>query len=240
MRRLAGARLGRVGVSGGSQGGWVAPLAASREKVDFVIVSYGLISSPLQQNRDQTLLELGEKGYSARDIAEAAEVTDAAAAVMRSQFTTGLEAFSDARATYAKRPWFKQLNGQFTGQLVKYLSWILKLVGRFVGVGTTWDCESLRVLKVLDTPMLWILAGDDMLAPNASTQRDLIALQRDGRPITTVVFPGTDHGMREFTAGADSVRRYTRITAGYHAMVLDWARTGTLATPYGAERRLTP
>ena len=45
-RRLAGVRAGRVGYQGGSQGGWVAPLAARIEPVDFVIVSFGLAVSP--------------------------------------------------------------------------------------------------------------------------------------------------------------------------------------------------
>ena len=38
-RRLAGARAGRVGLHGGSQGGWVAPLAATLTPTDFVILS---------------------------------------------------------------------------------------------------------------------------------------------------------------------------------------------------------
>ncbi|MDE2226202.1 MAG: alpha/beta hydrolase, partial [Xanthomonadaceae bacterium] len=37
-KRLAGARAGRIGYQGGSQGGWVAPLAAKISPVDFVIV----------------------------------------------------------------------------------------------------------------------------------------------------------------------------------------------------------
>src|SRR5262249_39221854 len=41
-RHLAGGRLSRIGYHGTSQGGWVAPIAANREPVDFVIVAYGL------------------------------------------------------------------------------------------------------------------------------------------------------------------------------------------------------
>ena len=35
----------------GSQGGWVAPLAAKIEPVDFVVVSFGLAVSPLDEDR---------------------------------------------------------------------------------------------------------------------------------------------------------------------------------------------
>jgi hypothetical protein len=51
-RRLAGGRAGRVGYQGGSQGGWIAPLAAKKAAVDFVIVSFGLAVSPLAEERE--------------------------------------------------------------------------------------------------------------------------------------------------------------------------------------------
>ena len=38
-----------VGLMGESQGGWIAPLAAARSPVDFVVVSYGLAISPLER-----------------------------------------------------------------------------------------------------------------------------------------------------------------------------------------------
>src|SRR4029450_3603671 len=41
-KRVAGTRCARIGYQGGSQGGWVAPLAATHAPVDFVIVSFGL------------------------------------------------------------------------------------------------------------------------------------------------------------------------------------------------------
>jgi hypothetical protein len=50
-KRLAGNRAGRIGYQGGSQGGWVAPLAARIEPVDFVIVSLPVLPSRrLQRN----------------------------------------------------------------------------------------------------------------------------------------------------------------------------------------------
>ena len=56
-RRLAGPRAGRVGYQGGSQGGWVAPLAANRAPVDFVIVSFGLTVSPRMREPGDYLIE---------------------------------------------------------------------------------------------------------------------------------------------------------------------------------------
>ena len=51
-RRLAGERASRVGYHGTSQGGWVAPLAATLSPVDFVMVAYGLAVSPLDEDRE--------------------------------------------------------------------------------------------------------------------------------------------------------------------------------------------
>jgi pimeloyl-ACP methyl ester carboxylesterase len=57
-KRLAGHRAGRVGYQGGSQGGWVAPLAARIEPVDFVVVGFGLAISPLQEDRSAIALDV--------------------------------------------------------------------------------------------------------------------------------------------------------------------------------------
>jgi hypothetical protein len=50
-RRLAGPRLGRIGYQAGSQGGWVAPIAANRAPVDFVIVCFGLAVSVIDEDQ---------------------------------------------------------------------------------------------------------------------------------------------------------------------------------------------
>ncbi|HEY4126682.1 MAG TPA: alpha/beta hydrolase [Gammaproteobacteria bacterium] len=51
-KRLAGSRAGRIGYQGGSEGGWIAPLAAKMAPVDFVIVGFGLAVSPLDEDRE--------------------------------------------------------------------------------------------------------------------------------------------------------------------------------------------
>src|ERR1700730_15049319 len=53
-RRLAAGRPGR----GSSQGGWVAPIAAARAPVDFVIVAYGLAVSVIDEDQEEVALEM--------------------------------------------------------------------------------------------------------------------------------------------------------------------------------------
>jgi pimeloyl-ACP methyl ester carboxylesterase len=52
-KRLARTRVGRIGYQAGSEGGWVAPLAAKIAPVDFVIVGFGLAVSPLDEDREE-------------------------------------------------------------------------------------------------------------------------------------------------------------------------------------------
>jgi uncharacterized protein len=49
-KKLAGPRLQRIGYQGGSEGGWVVPLAANRAPVDFAIVSFGLAVTVLEED----------------------------------------------------------------------------------------------------------------------------------------------------------------------------------------------
>jgi hypothetical protein len=89
------------------------------------------------------------------------------------------------------------------------------------------------VLRRLDTPQLWILAADDIDAPVAETVRRLGTLAKAGRPITTVVYPRTEHGLYEFELDAAGERQSTRQPATYLALMSDFIRRGTIRARYG-------
>src|SRR5690606_18787834 len=72
-RRLAGARAASIGYQAGSQGGWVAPLAARIEPVDFVVVSFGLAVSPLEEDRAAVVLDMERHGFGPDALAGAME-----------------------------------------------------------------------------------------------------------------------------------------------------------------------
>jgi len=86
-----------LGFLAGSQGGWVAPLAASREPVDFVAVGYGIVESPLAEDRGEVLSNLRRAGYGPEVLAKAREVTDATGAIMASGFREGYDALEVPR-----------------------------------------------------------------------------------------------------------------------------------------------
>lgn len=238
-RRLAAGRYSRAGLFGGSQGGWVAPLAAKRAHADFVAVGFGIVVSPLEQDQEQVAVEMKNEKYGAAAIAEAQTVTAATSAVMASHFTSGFEQLATARQRFAAEPWFKQLKGQFTGDVLSDDEADLRRTGapRFDNLNIIWNYDALTVIRSLSIPQLWVVAGDDSVAPGGLTRSRLGALQREGKPIDLYVFPHTDHGMYEFVEDADGTRHNTRIADGYFSLLADWMRQRPAST-YGRGERI--
>lgn len=233
-RRLAEGRYKRFGYFGGSQGGWVAPLAAKRSNADFVAVGFGLVMSPLDEDRDQVLTELRAKGHDARVIAAAREVTDATGDVIASHFTAGFDRLAEVKRRFADEAWLGEIKGEFTGEILRSDEAELRRTGaaRLDNLGIIWRYDSMPVIGGLDIPQLWILAGADQEAPVEVTRERLTAIRRAGKPVDIFVFPDTDHGMVEFVEQPDGTRNYTRITEGYFRLVGDWIKK-TLAPSYG-------
>jgi dienelactone hydrolase len=239
-RRLAGPRAARTGFLGGSQAGWIAPLAASKTgDAAFVVVGYGMADSPLAEDRDQVMLDLRRAGYGDDVMAKAREITDATGAVVASRREADWERLEALRRRHAGEPWYPKIKGEFSGLLLQHTREQIEATAAQHDKGTTWNYDPLPVLRALRIPQLWILAGADREAPPEETRRRLVALAEAGHPITTVVFPDTDHGIREFETGRDDSRTYTRVADGYQRMQVDWILTGTLPhAPYGRARLL--
>ncbi len=237
-RRLAGARAERVGLHGASQGGWVAPLAASQTPVDFVIVGFGLAYGVLSEDGDQVMLDLKAKGWGADVLEQAREITDVTSAFIASHGDVGFEGLEAVRAKYGAQPWFADIKGEFTGLLLNTPNEQIIAMAPVLDAGTSWDYDPLPVLGGLVTPMLWIQAEDDISAPPEATRQRLIDLSAQGRPITLLEYPDTDHGIVRFETAPDGVRTSLGYALGYYQAVLDWARVGRLDGAYGRGRIL--
>lgn len=238
-RRLGAERVSRIGLNGGSQGGWIAPLAATLVPVDYVIARYGLAEGPLAEDREEVMLGLAEKGYGPDVLAKAREVTEVTGKIMLSRFKEGWDELADVKARYGAEPWFRDIEGEFSGEILRNPPEAVRVIGPQRDKGTTWSYDPMPVLRSVNAPMLWILAGEDREAPVAETRRRLVALAKEGRPITILEFPRTDHGIVEFDV-VDGERRATRYADGYFRAVLDFALRGKLDGGYGASARLSP
>jgi uncharacterized protein len=234
-RRLAGKRAGRVGYQGGSQGGWVAPLAANRAPVDFVVISFGLAVSVLDEDQQEVALEMKLAGHGPEDTAKALQVASAAEAVMESGFTDGFARFDALRAQYRGEPWYKDLHGNLTRFLLPYDETELRKRGAALAAWRTpLRYDPMPTLRADTTPQLWILGQDDLDAPSAETSRRIQSLGQAGRPFTLALFPHAEHGLTEFETAPSGERLSTRYAPGYFAMMRDYILTGTLKGPYGA------
>lgn len=232
-RRLAGARAGRVGYQGGSQGGWVVPLAARIEPVDFAIVSFGLAVSPLEEDREAVAFDLQRAGFDADAQAKAMTISDAAIAIVESDFNDGYDRLDALKKQYANEPWFKSVRGNIAGYLLAATPEVARRDLRALVAGIPVRYDPMPVLHNLDVPQLWVLGGQDRDAPPFETRRRLAALQAEGRPITTALFPNADHGIVEFETKPDGERVSTRRSAGYFDLMTDFITGKALAAKYG-------
>ena len=238
-RHLAGARLSRIGYHGTSQGGWVAPIAANRAPVDFVIVAYGLAVSVIAEDQEAVELQLGEKGYSATDIADALTVAKAAEAVFVSDFKSGIDEFDAVRSRYRNKPWFKDMQGDFIFLVLPRSKSELRAMGPKFDWHTPFNYDPMPTLRADEVPQLWVLGGEDYQAPSAETRRRLDSLIAQRHPFTVAYYPKAQHGIMLFETEADGSRVPTRIAPGYFRMIRDFARDGRLHGSYG-DAELTP
>jgi len=240
-KRLAGARAGRIGYQGGSQAGWVIPLAAKIEPVDFAIVGYGLAVSALDEDREAVALDLTDHGFGKDAIAKAQEITDAVASIIVSGFRDGYKQFDAVKAKYAHEPWFKYVHGDITFFFLQTPEAKIREQGPVLLAGVPANYDPMPVLRNLDMPQLWILGADDHDAPSAETSRRLRSLQAGGKPITLAVFPHTEHGIYEYETGPGGERIDTRNPDGYFQMMRDFILQGRVdKQPYGTARISRP
>jgi uncharacterized protein len=238
-RAMAAGRHSRAGYFGGSQGGWVAPLAATRSPADFVAVGFGLVVSPIEEDHEQLLEEAGRLGLGADDRAGIDQLSKATALLLTSHFARGYEELARVRKEIGNAPWAATIKGEHSGDMLRMSDADLRRIGRarFDNLELIWDYDAVTALRKLETPLLWVLAAEDREAPIAATRSILADLASQGKKIDVYLFPDTDHGMLEFRSNADGSRTATRITDGYLKLLADWIKRDVQG-PYGRGRAL--
>ena len=232
-RRLAGDRLGRIGFQAGSEGGWTAPLAASRTPVDFVIVCFGLAVDVMDEDQESIELQMREKGYTQEVIANALKVGRAAEDLFASDFKEGFPEYDAVRAKYGKEPWFKDVQGDFSWLILSHSDDELRAMAKDFDWHTPVYYDGMQTLRASKTPQLWVVGGEDYDAPSAETSMRIKSLIVDRLPFTLAYYPGAEHGMTLFETAADGTRDSTVYEPGYFAMIRDFALYGRLSGSYG-------
>lgn len=234
-RRLAGDRVSVSGYQGGSQGGWVAPLAATLSDPDYVIASFGMAEGPLAEDREEVLFSLVEAGFGddAEAMAGGRALAEAAGVVMASDFAEGVDELAALKRQYRDTDWYDAVVGEFTHEFLVRPIWQTRMGMPFFDRGTSWNYEPRPVLASLDMPALWVLAEEDAEAPSHTSRPILAELQTEGVPIDVAVFPETDHGIIQFHLGPNGERVETRYADGYFRLLIDWIHVRRIEGEYG-------
>jgi dienelactone hydrolase len=235
-RRLAGARLGRIGYQGGSEGGWVVPLAVNRAPVDFAIVSFGLAVTVLEEDQESVALDMYFHHHSTADTAKALELARAGERVVETGSKEGYEAFDALRQKYKSESWYKDVHGDFVFAIMpldrKQIVDLMTHEFSFAGT-TPFRYEPMPTLRASTTPQLWVLGSDDLEAPSAETAKRVKSLIAQGKSYTLAVYPGAEHGITEYELNAQGERVSTRFAPGYFQMMADFIRDGRIGEQYG-------
>lgn len=232
-RSLAGARLRRIGFQAGSEGGWVAPLAATRTSVDFAIICFGLAVNPIEEDQEAVELQLSERGYSRAEIRDALTVAGAAENAMASDFSTGFAQLDELRSRYSGARWYRELRGDYTWFILPRSAAELRASAPEFNWHTPWHYDSMPVLRSLHIPQLWILGGEDLEAPSRETRRRLNTLIAAGGDYTVAYYASAEHGMTLFEEDSSGERASTRYAPGYFQLIRDFANSGAVAGQYG-------
>jgi pimeloyl-ACP methyl ester carboxylesterase len=230
-RKLLDAPGVPVGLMGESQGGWIAPLAAVRAPADFVVVSYGLAISPLDEDRYEVFGELRAKGYDDSVVAKSRELTAITGRIMLSRFTDGLDDLRKFKTAHADEKWLQEVEGDFTGPLLRSTDDQFTELRAALGFDAILDYDAQAALRRVRVPMLWVVAGKDTEAPSAPTLEFLRALQPAPPQLDIAIFPNADHGILE--EGEEGGQPYARQSAGYFDLLAHWLRTRKLDGKFG-------
>ena len=234
-KRLAGGRLGRIGYQGGSEGGWVVPLAVNRMPVDFAIVSFGLAVTVLEEDQESVALDMALHHHSAADTAKALKLARAGEHVVETVGEDGYEAFDALRQKFKSEPWYQDVHGDFVFFIMPMnKQQIIDAVTKEFNARTTpFRYQPMPTLRASTTAQLWVLGGDDLDAPSAETSVRIKSLIASGKDFTLAVYPGAEHGMTEYELDAKGERVSTRFSPGYFQMMADFIREGRIGESYG-------
>ncbi|MFI7213476.1 alpha/beta hydrolase family protein [Micromonospora maritima] len=189
-----------VALVGGSQGGWVAPLAASLSPaaVAAVVSVSGPAVGPVPQEEYRLRRQLPAEGFTDRDVRQAtALLHEQVDRVRAGDDPADVHA---AQARWHDAPWYPLLAGTSPAS-----------IGFLAGIA---DHDPEPALAALRRPFLAIYGAEDVQVPVEASVRALDRiLGGTGHPDhTVVVFPDADHGIRV---------RGTR-APGFDELVVTW------------------
>jgi pimeloyl-ACP methyl ester carboxylesterase len=216
---------GQIGLLGLSEGGWVAPLAATRSAdVAFVVTLSGPAITPVVLDNTNVRHELERQGVPREEVEQAIALKG-----LSDHFARTGEGWEDLLAGLegvAGKPW-RPLFG-YAGTPPSRDSWYWRYWRGMVAY------DPLPTLRALRTPVLAIFGQfDTTVRPDVNAPLWEKALQEAGnRQATIVVLPRANHPLLEVERGElREIAEATRFPAALPSTILDWLRPRIALAP---------
>lgn len=231
LRNQPGVDSEKVHLAGYSQGGWIAPLAATKVSVRSLLIGYGPMVPVKSEDRWGYIYALEEAGFGEEVIHEVDEINRLASAIMdrgEDRWTELREALERAES----EPWYDTLRASDSvlgfASSSRFPWWTLRLFVWWMNRGSEPFVDRLYdpvpTMEALDIPSLWIFGAEDSSMPTEWSIRELEGLREQGRPIEIKTFPGAEHGILLFEENEDG-RSYLGYPPTYLPLQVDWVKS---------------
>ncbi|MBK7872531.1 MAG: alpha/beta fold hydrolase [Saprospiraceae bacterium] len=200
-----------IGICGHSQGGWVAPLAASKsDLLSYVIISAGNVVTPVEQHLYNGMCANRQAGVPEWAIKE---IYDFRAIKYEAGITGNKEKYEAALPIAQKKVWFVRTGGDLPG-------------------GTFWTLngyyKSEPALSALKCPVL-VIGGEldrytDMKT-NMALFQEVFEKSGNIKNVTFKVFPSANHGYFETSTGKlddTEMPQLKKFVDGYFETLTGW------------------
>jgi uncharacterized protein len=210
----------QIGFWGLSQGGWIAPLAASRmSDAAFAIALSGGGLSPAVQELFDSEYELSKAGFTANEVNDALTFQKLKNEIIASQ--DKWDEYAKARAIAKDKKWFQQRGIDIRGP-EKREDPFWTYMRRF------YVYDPAPTLRASEAPLLAIFGELDTpegVKANVSAIREILD-QAGRRDYTIKVYPNGSHDLMEVPPeNPNESVRLKRFPPGFFEMMVDWTTT---------------
>jgi pimeloyl-ACP methyl ester carboxylesterase len=214
LRRRADINYRQIGLHGTSQGGWIAPLAASRSRaVAFLILVSAPAITPAQTELQSVEANVRAQGFAADQVSAAVELTR-----LKIHFALtgeGWEQYAAAAERARQAKWFSLAGAPLSRDHWSFAAWRLMF-----------GYDPVPVLERISCPTLAIFGGRDT---TFRVNDNLLVWQRTLAPgiprghVTDAkfkLFPKADHSIIEFPSAGQNM--WPKFADGYVDFTLNW------------------
>jgi len=221
-----------IHLAGYSQGGWIAPLAASKSHgIRSLLINYGPMVPITEEDRWGYRYALYENGFGDDAVAKVDQINEVMGAIFDSGENRWKE-LADMLEEAEGQDWFEAIAG--SDSLVGFVAgtkmplWVVRLYGWWMTRGDSDYVDRLYdpvpTVSALHVPSLWIFGGEDSSMPSGDSIDILRDLQQQGRPIEVEIFPDAEHGILLFESEDSFDRKYLGYAPGYLDLQVRWIR----------------